>query len=246
MYPTKEGKRSLKFAFLVLEEHPYGREMLAALIENGLIPALIIQEVSAVGDEERQKFFDRIEGQPKPARINQLVNQLQVPIYSVANHNNEVCEQILRSFEPDLVVLGGTRIIKNNILSIGKLGTLNCHPGLLPELRGSSSSGWALYNDLPQGATAHFIDPGIDTGDIVRKEQLSVVPGDTFESINYKLARLAGKLMAEAIAQVISGIITRTPQDTSTGTTYRVIPEELLAIGKQRLANGSYSHFAQG
>lgn len=236
----------MKFAFLVLEEHPYGREMLATLIQYGLIPSLVIQEVSVVGDEERQKFFDRIDGQPTPARVNQLVTELQVPIYSVANHNNDVCERILGSYEPDLVVLGGTRILKNNILSIGKLGTLNCHPGLLPVLRGSSSSGWALYNDLPQGATAHFIDPGIDTGDIVQKETLAVYRGDTFESINYKLAKLAGKLMTEAILHVINGTITRTPQDTSVGTTYRVIPEELLAIGKQRLANGSYSHFAQG
>lgn len=236
----------MKFAYLVLEEHPYGREMLAALIEKDLIPCVIIQEVSTVADEERKKFFDRIEGQPKPLRINELVNQLRVPIYSVANHNNFECEELLRSFDPDLVVLGGTRIIKNNILSIGKNGTLNCHPGLLPELRGSSSSGWALYNDLPQGATAHFIDPGIDTGDIVRKEELAVSRADTFESINYRLAKLAGKLMAEAILQVISGIVTRVPQDTTIGNTYRVIPEELLALGKQRLANGSYSHFAQG
>lgn len=235
-----------KFAFLVLEEHPYGREMLKALLEQGLEPSMIIQEVSKVGDEERQKFLDRIAGQPVPQRINQQIVGKNIPIYSVANHNNVDCENILKSQELDLVVLGGTRIIKNNILSIGKMGTLNCHPGLLPELRGSSSSGWALYNDLPQGATAHFIDPGIDTGDILIKQQLPVTREDTFESINYKLAKLAGDLMAKAVTQVFEGTEKRTPQDPSIGTTYRVIPEELLVEGKQRLANGSYSHFAQG
>lgn len=237
---------NLKFAFLVLEEHPYGREMLQALLTEGLIPHVVIQEVSAVGDQERQKFLDRIAGQPVPPTINQLLNQTHVPVYLVSNHNNAECEQILKEEDCDLIILGGTRIIKNNILTLGKLGTLNCHPGLLPELRGSSSSGWALYHDLPQGATAHFIDPGIDTGDIVQRKQLNVYRNDTFESINYRLAQLAGELMANAIKQVGAGTVHRTAQDSSIGTTYRVIPEELLAIGKQRLSNGSYSHFAQG
>lgn len=41
----------IHFAFLILEEHPYGREMLRILLENDLAPSLIIQEVSTVGDE---------------------------------------------------------------------------------------------------------------------------------------------------------------------------------------------------
>ena len=90
MYPTKEGMLPLRFAFLVLEEHPYGREMLAALIGNGYFPAVIIQEVSAVGDEERRKFFERIEGQLQPARINQLVKQLQVPLYLAARGSSRI------------------------------------------------------------------------------------------------------------------------------------------------------------
>ena len=56
----------LEFAFLVLEEHPYGREMLQKLLRNGFIPKLIIQESSTVADEERQKFYTRMAGQPRP------------------------------------------------------------------------------------------------------------------------------------------------------------------------------------
>lgn len=61
---------SIHFAFLVLEEHPYGREMLRTLLENDLVPSLIIQEVSSVGDEEREKFLKRIKGQPVPPRLH--------------------------------------------------------------------------------------------------------------------------------------------------------------------------------
>ena len=93
------------FAFLVLEEHPYGREMLRILLENGFIPAVIIQEVSAVGDEERGKFLDRITGQPAPPRLTELITGSRIPVYCVSNHNDPVCQELLEQFKPDLLVL---------------------------------------------------------------------------------------------------------------------------------------------
>lgn len=235
---------SLQFAFLVLEEHPYGREMLRALLERGLVPSLIIQEVSAVGDEEREKFLARIAGQSIPPRLTELVTGKKVPVYCVANHNDDTCLELLRAAKPDLLVLGGTRIIKPRILEVPRLSTVNSHPGLLPWLRGSASVGWALYQDLPQGATAHFVEPGIDTGDIIVSRQLPVYRQDTYESLNCRIAVLAGELMAEALALIAGGNPPRTPQDTSQGETYKVIPDDLLAEGKRRLAEGRYSHYA--
>lgn len=235
---------TLHFAFLVLEEHPYGREMLRILLENDLIPSLIIQEVSSVGDVEREKFQTRMAGQPLAPRLTQLVTGKKIPVYCVGNHNDATCKELLEADRPDILALGGTRIIKPQILETPKRATVNAHPGLLPWLRGSASVGWALYKDLPQGATAHFIDPGIDTGDIIVTRQLPVYHRDTYESLNYRIARLAGELMAEALKQLASGEATRLPQDRSLGETYKVIPEDLLEEGKRRLAEGRYSHFA--
>jgi methionyl-tRNA formyltransferase len=235
---------SLHFAFLVLEEHPYGREMLRILLENGLAPSLIIQEVSDISDEEREKFLNRIAGQPVPPRVTELISGKKIPLYSVNNHNDKTCKDLLAANKPDVLVLGGTRIIKPTILEVPSQSTINAHPGLLPWLRGSASVGWALYKDLPQGATAHFVSPGIDTGDIIITRQLSVFRDDTYESINYRIAVLAGELMAEAVASLASGEVSRTPQDPAAGETFRVIPDDLLEEGKQRLAEGRYSHFA--
>jgi len=234
----------LHFAFLVLEEHPYGREMLRILLENGLAPSMIIQEVSDVGDIEREKFLTRIKGQPVPPRLTQLISGRKIPIHCVNNHNDDTCKELLIAEKPDLLVLGGTRIIKPKILEVPVKSTVNSHPGLLPWLRGSASVGWALYKDMPQGATAHFIDPGIDTGDIIVSRQLPVYRHDTYESINYRIAILAGELMAEAVTSIAAGEAPRTPQDPDVGETLKVIPEDLLDEGLQRLAEGRYSHFA--
>jgi len=235
---------SLHFSFLVLEEHPYGREMLRILLENDLVPSMIIQEVSKVGDEERKKFLERMAGQPVPPRLMQLISGKKIPVYCVSNHNDDTCKELLTTDKPDVLVLGGTRIIKPKILEVPRQSTVNSHPGLLPWLRGSASVGWALYKDMPQGATTHFVVPGIDTGDIIVSRQLPVYRHDTYESINYHIAILAGELMAEAVTSIANGEAPRTPQDPNVGETYKVIPDDLLEEGKQRLAENRYSHFA--
>lgn len=233
----------LHFAFLVLEEHPYGREMLRILLERDLVPSVIIQEVSEVGDVEREKFLTRMAGQPLPPRLTQLIVGKKIPVYCVANHNDNTCRELLAAEKPDVLALGGTRIIKPSILETAGRATVNSHPGLLPWLRGSASVGWALYKDMPQGATAHFIDPGIDTGDIIVRRKLPVSRKDTYESLNARVATLAGELMAEALTFLADGETPREPQDRNVGETFKVIPDDLLEEGKRRLAEGRYSHF---
>lgn len=235
---------TLCFAFLVLKEHPYGREMLRILLEKGFCPGLIVEEVSPVADEERSKFLTRIAGQPVPPTIADLISGLDIAHREVESLNSPVCREIVAAFGPELVVLGGTGILRPPLLSIPARGTLNAHPGLLPRLRGSSSVGWALYKDLPVGSTVHFVDAGIDTGPIVLRQELPVHRGDTYERIVRRVLTLSGELMAEALALVAGGKVAPVPQDPAVGETLRVIPPELLAEAKDRLAEGRYRHYA--
>ena len=235
---------TLRFAFLVLEEHPYGREMLRILLERSLVPGLVIEEVSEEATEERRKFLTRIAGQPVPPRIAELVAGSNIPCHAVDNHNGPSCREKLRAYGPDLVVLGGTGILRTPILAIPPIGTINAHPGLLPQLRGSSSVGWALYKDLPVGSTVHYVDAGIDTGPILLQRQLPVRRGDGYEQIVRRVLTLSGNLMAEALELLERGTAQARPQDPGMGETLRVIPPAFLASAKCRLAEGRYSHFA--
>ncbi len=234
----------LRFAFLVLEDHPWGREMLRILLARGFEPELVIQEVSELAAVEREKFLVRMAGQPIAPRVAEQVRERVIPVWHVSSHNNDFCGEVLAADPPDLLVLGGTRIIRETILDVPRVATVNAHPGLLPTLRGSSSVGWALYKDLPQGATVHFVDTHIDEGDIIVRRELPVYRGDTYETINGRIATLAGELMAETLAFFERGAVPRIPQDRNEGETFTVISEDLLAEGKRRLADGRYSHFA--
>jgi methionyl-tRNA formyltransferase len=234
----------LDFVFLVLEEHPYGRAMLRALLDRGFRPSLVIEEVSGVADEERAKFLTRIAGQPVPPTIASQVEEWGIPRLEVENHNSTVCHDMIGARRPDLVVLGGTRIIRSPLLENPARGTLNAHPGLLPQLRGSSSVAWALYRDLPVGSTIHYVDTGVDTGPIILRRQLPVYRGDTYEGVVRRTIALAAELMTETVALFERGTVHGAPQDLDIGETLRVIPPALLLEAKDRLAQGRYSHYA--
>jgi methionyl-tRNA formyltransferase len=234
------GKR---FVFMVLEEHPYGREMLMQLLEAGHVPVALIEEASPVADEEREKFLVRIKGHRVAPTFTELLGDMDVPRYKVPHHNRRRCRELLEELKPDLGVLGGTRILRKRMLEIPPDGMLNSHPGLLPEVRGSASVAWSIYHDVPIGSTCHFIDPNIDTGDIVAERIIPVHRDDTYELLCWKTLVMAGTLMTEAVTMWEKDEMTRTPQGESALPTFKVAPPEVLEVVYRKLAEGTYKHF---
>jgi len=236
---------ALRFAFLLLEENPWGREILRVLMERGYEPELVVQEISDAAAAERENFLFQMGGQCTAPRVVEQVRERVAPVWYVHNLNGDFCGELLAADPPDLLVLGGTRMMRETILDVPRIATINAHPGLLPALRGSSSVGWALYKDLPQGVSIHFVDTHIDEGDLILRRELPVYRGDTYEQINTRLPTLAGEMMAEVLGQFERGAVPRTPQDRTQGETMPAIPEALLVKGKRRLSEKTYSHFTQ-
>ncbi len=232
-----------QFVFLVLEEHPYGREMLMQLMEAGNYPMAIIEEASDIAEEEKAKFLERIKGHRVAPTFTELLEGKDIPRYKVPHHNKKQCRELMEELKPDLGVLGGTRIIRKRILEIPPDGMLNSHPGLLPEVRGSASPAWSVYYDIPIGSTCHFIDPNIDTGDIVIKREIPVHRGDTYEKLCWLTLVEAGTLMTEAVTMWKNDSITRIPQGGSDLATFKVPSDEVMEIVHQKLRDQTYKHY---
>lgn len=232
-----------QFVFMVLEEHPYGREMLMQLIEAGHIPRAIIEESSEIAVEEKKKFLERIKGHRVAPTFTELLEEVSIPRYKVPHHNKKQCRILLEKLKPNLGVLGGTRIIKKRILEIPPDGMLNSHPGLLPEVRGSASPAWSVYYDIPIGSTCHFIDPNIDTGDIVGKRLIPISRGDTYEKLCWLTLIEAGTLMTEAVTEWKKGIIERKPQGKSSLPTLRVPSDDIMVEVRKKLREETYKHY---
>jgi methionyl-tRNA formyltransferase len=234
-----------KFAFLLLKEHPYGREMLMHILSEGFIPSIIIEEDSEIADEEREKFLKRIEGNPIAPSIQEQVKGLGIKIKSVAIHNSQQVMPLIKESELDLIVFGGTRIIRGEILDLPKDGVINSHPGLLPECRGSASPAWSVYHDIPIGSSTHFCDNGIDTGQLLLRREVLVKRGMTYEDLCFETLVLAGILMKEALMAYDEGRWSelRRPQGESENPTFRNASEEILKIVKQKLSDETYGHY---
>ena len=238
------------FAYLLLKEHPYGREMLRQILSEGFIPSIVISEDSAIADEEREKFLKRIEGNPIAPTIESqladLSNQgIDVQHVEVAIHNSEQVMPYLADLQLELIVFGGTRIIRGEILDHPKDGVVNSHPGLLPDCRGSASPAWSVYHDIPVGSSTHFCDNGIDTGDLLLRREVSVKRGMTYEDLCYETLVLAGVLMKEALMAYEEGRWDemRHPQGGSEHPTFRNAPEDVLQLVYEKLAEEKYAHY---
>ena len=238
------------FAYLLLKEHPYGREMLKQLISEDFIPRIIITEDSAIADEEREKFLKRIEGNHIAETIEIQLGELSkrgitVEHVEVPIHNSEEVMPHIRDLDLDIIVFGGTRIIRGEILDYPKDGVVNSHPGLLPECRGSASPAWSVYHDIPIGSSTHFCDNGVDTGHLLLRREVPVKRGMKYEDLCYETLVLAGILMKEALMAYEEGRWgeMRHPQGDSPHPTFRNASEEILQVVYQKLDEETYAHY---
>ena len=187
----------------------------------------------------------RIEGNPLAPPIRDQVSELDTEVISVPIHNSDQVMPLIKDRELDLIVFGGTRIIRGEILDFPKDGVINSHPGLLPECRGSASPAWSVYHDIPIGSSTHFCDNGIDTGNLLIRRELPVKRGMTYEDLCFETLLLAGILMKEALMAYDEGRWSelRRPQGDSENPTFRNAPEEILQVVRQKLRDETYAHY---
>lgn len=120
---------------------------------------------------------------------------------------------LLRELQLDVVVAVHFHyLVPPAVLELPRLGVLNLHPAYLPYNRGWHTPSWALLEDTPIGATLHFMDEGVDTGDVVHQRVLEVSPGDTADTLYHRVKRLELEVFREAWPHVVRGTYRRTAQ----------------------------------
>jgi len=121
--------------------------------------------------------------------------------------------QAIRALGPDigLSALFGY-ILRPEFTGVFPKGIINLHPSYLPYNRGVHPNVWTIVKGTPAGATLHYIDEGVDTGDIIAQRQVPVEPVDTGETLYRKLERLCVDLFQETWPLIQTGRAGRTPQ----------------------------------
>ncbi|MBI4982305.1 MAG: hypothetical protein HZC15_04100 [Candidatus Omnitrophica bacterium] len=131
------------------------------------------------------------------------------------NINSAENIDLLARISPDLIIVVGTGKLKREVYSKAKLGAINLHTGILPFYRGADSEFWALFNNEPEmvGVTIHFIDDGLDSGDIILQQKQVVEPGDSYRTLRRKNTYLGSKKINEAVSLLESGSYCRLKQN---------------------------------
>lgn len=131
--------------------------------------------------------------------------------------------QTLQSMNPEIgiSVFFGYVVGKELIDAIPR-GCLNLHPALLPYNRGAYPNVWSIVEGTPAGASLHYMDEGIDTGDIVSQESIAVDPVDTGETLYHKLEQAALELFKRTWPLIRSNKAARVSQKGASGTYHAV------------------------
>jgi methionyl-tRNA formyltransferase len=95
---------------------------------------------------------------------------------------------LIERLEPDMVVSSGfEHRVPGDIIEVPEKGIVNLHPSFLPYNRGAYPYIWPIIDKTPAGVSIHFMDEEIDTGDIMARREVPVLPDDTAKSLRERL-----------------------------------------------------------
>lgn len=127
---------------------------------------------------------------------------------------------ILKELNPDvIVVVAFGQILTKTILEVPLFGCINVHASLLPKYRGAAPIQRAIIEgEETTGVTIMHMDVGIDTGDMIMKEEVTIEPKETAGTLHEKLAICGGNILLNALDAIESGKAPREIQDDSLST----------------------------
>lgn len=127
--------------------------------------------------------------------------------------NIEFIEQI-KKLEPDVIcVVAYGKILPSEILEIPKLGCINVHASLLPKYRGAAPIQWAVLNgDKTTGVTTMYMDVGMDTGDMILKQEVEIGENETTGELWDRLSIIGADLLVKTLKQIEEGTAPRIKQ----------------------------------
>lgn len=207
----------------------YTAAVLLGLSRRGVVPNGVIST--------RNVGLERDRGQSRPTDVAGPRTKLNRQVREVGPLNGEEMLSELRNLRPDYLALTGVGILSDEALSIPRCGTINAHPGLLPWVRGVAAVENSLLHGVAPGVTAHYVDAGVDTGDIISRTLIPVRSSDTRRS----LVRRAEEIQVRSLVDVLAAALGSVPRGVPQRRRYplgRRAPEEAYAELDEAIAGG--------
>lgn len=158
-----------------------------------------------------------------PCQVKVQAKNLNLPVFSFEKISTDGVD-VLKSLNADIfVTCAYGQILSQQILDIAPKGVINVHASLLPKYRGSSPIQWSIINgDKTTGVTIMKTALGVDTGDIILQEELSI-NGNYVDELFSRLSTLGASLIVKALDLIESGSETYTKQDDTKAVHVKMI-----------------------
>lgn len=202
----------------------FAKESLRALVEADYEICGVVTNV----DKPKGRGMNLVASEVKQYALTQ-----NLPIYQpVKVRNNEEFLAQMRALKPDvIVVVAYGKILPKELLEIPPMGCINVHGSLLPKYRGAAPIQWAVLNgEKTTGITTMFMNEGMDTGDMLLKEEVEIGAEETTGEVWDKLAKVGAKLLVQTLEQVEAGTITRTVQKDEEASYAPMLTKEMAKI----------------
>ncbi|WP_295631571.1 methionyl-tRNA formyltransferase [uncultured Mitsuokella sp.] len=193
-----------KFRVIFMGTPEFAVPCLAALYEHCEVLGVVTQPDKPRG--RGQKLV------PSPVKAWAAAHGL--PVWQPKKIKEEEFTKFLEEQKPELmVVVAFGQILSQRILDIPKYGCINVHGSLLPRYRGAAPMQWCVINgEKKTGITTMFMDAGLDTGDMLLKEEFPIGPDTTLEEVHDGLMNLGAKVLLATLEQLSDGTLQRIPQ----------------------------------
>lgn len=185
-----------------------GHELGAKTLEH-----LINNNVNVVGVVVSKNDNDWYRG------VDEVADKFNLNLYEEKNINDQNFLNKIKSLNLDLIVcVNFDQILKKDIINLPTIGCINTHASLLPKYRGRAPLNWAMINgEKYSGVTVHFIDEGIDTGDIILQEKIKIDEDDYICDLLNKVKNTYPKIVLNAIHSLENNNINLIKPDLSKG-----------------------------
>lgn len=165
-----------------------------------------------------------------PSPVKQFALDRGLPIYQPVKIREEAAIRKIQEFAPDvIVVVAFGQILPTALLyrNMAPYGCINLHGSLLPKYRGPAPINWAILNgDRVTGSTTMYVTEKVDSGEILLRNELEILPTDTTASLGLKMAEAGGALVVETLRRAAEGRLTPIVQDPALVTLAPMLKKE--------------------
>lgn len=165
-------------------------------------------------DDSIEIMFVTVRYDYKDSVLMELAQNNNIPVELSSNINSDDYITLVKKYEVDLLVsMSFNQIFKEKILKSVPMGVINCHAGKLPFYRGRNILNWALINDEKEfGITVHYVDKGIDTGDIILQRTYPITDEDNYDTLLKTAYLECPNILYDAIKLIQTDKVSRTKQ----------------------------------